>query len=112
MSQVAQELVKGFRGENRVLGDDELPDNVGVDGLNVDYSGGTLKKREGRRRLHTAAMLEGGVHIANVAQARAVWIGNHEAYGFTGDFTIEFCFSLNSSVASTVRILMTGGRVC
>ena len=107
MSQEAQELVKGFRGENRVLSDDELPDHVGVDGLNVDYSGGTLRKREGRRRLHSGAILEGGVHIANVSQARAVWIGNHAAYGFTGDFTVEFCFLINSSVASTARVLMT-----
>lgn len=105
--QVAQPIVRGFTGENRLLSDDELTDAMAVDGLNVDYGRRTIRKRLGRRRLNLAAMLEGGVHIANSASAKCVHIPAHNDYAFSGDFTIEFVFKFLTLYGSTDRVLAT-----
>lgn len=98
MTQIAQELVRAFRGEDRKLPDDLLPDAVSPNALNVDYSRGTIRKRDGFVKLHGESIKEGGVCIANANQNACVYIQSHTDYDLVGDFTVEFKFQIFSLV--------------
>ena len=91
MPMTQQNEVRAFAGENRLLIDSDLPDNVSPDALNCDYSRATIRKRDGFTKLHTRPALEGGIRIDNDTTAKTVWIPYHTDFdtAFDGDFTIE-----------------------
>ena len=90
MSRPTQPLVRGFKGENRLLADDLLPDNISPDAQNVDYSRGTLRKRKGYTKIHQEAIYSGGIHIDNENNNRAIVIPSSSALNLVDDFTLEF----------------------
>lgn len=92
MPMMRQNEVRAFAGENRLLLDSDLPDNVSPDALNCDYSRATIRKRDGFLKLHGEPALEGGVRFDNSAQNKTIYIRHHTDYAtaFAGDFTIEF----------------------
>lgn len=88
MALSAQELVRGFTGENRLHADDLLPDNVSPDAQNCDYRKGTIAKRKGFSRLHATAIKEGGQVIENSASNACIIIPHISVYEFTKGWTI------------------------
>jgi len=88
MALSAQELVRGFTGENRLHADDLLPDNVSPDAQNCDYRKGTIAKRKGFSRLHATAIKEGGQVIENSASNACIIIPHIFVYEFTKGWTI------------------------
>lgn len=80
-------IINGFRGEDRWNRD--LPPNVARDGLNVDYSRGSIRRRDGLVRLHSKRIQDGGVEIRNDGSDAAVLIPHHAAYEFSGSFTVN-----------------------
>lgn len=83
--------IAGFLGENRLLPDALLKDNIAVDGRNVDYQRGTIKKRKGFVKTHATSVKTGGVLVDNSASNnKCVLIRHSTALQLSGDFTIEF----------------------
>lgn len=106
MPMTHQQEVRAFAGENRLLSDPDLPDNVSPDAQNCDYSRMTIKKRDGFVKLHTSPVLDGGIRIDNTADTKCIWIPKHTDYRFTGDFTIEICVRIISdSFTANSRII-------
>ncbi len=104
---IAQAMVRGFKGENRLLPDDLLPPTVSPDAQNCDYSRGTIKKRPGYAKLHTQAMIQGGLSIINNNGNNCVWIPNLSAYYPTGAFTFEFFIRINKWGATAYSDIIT-----
>lgn len=88
MSQLTQHI-RGFTGENRLLPDDLLTPNVAVDGQNVDYARGTIRKRDGFTKTHPKAVIPGGLKIDNATNNKAVIIRDQTAMDLAGTFTLE-----------------------
>lgn len=89
-------LVAKFAGENRLLPDDLLPPNVAVEGQNVDYSRGTIKKRLGIPKTHSEAYVKGGIRITNAANNRGLVILDQTYLDLAGDFTLEIIVRIES----------------
>lgn len=85
----AQPIVKGFRGEERNSGEPLLEDRVSPDALNVDYGRGTLRRRGGFVKLHSEAVKEGGVRVANAAGARRIQVRSSTTFDLSSEFTFE-----------------------
>jgi hypothetical protein len=89
--------VLGFMGENRQLQDELLPDNIAVDGQNVDYSRGTVKKALGFAKTHTKAYNSGGLRFDNTgSNNRSVIIQDQTYLDLAGDFTVECIIKIES----------------
>ena len=107
MPQEAQTLVRGFAGENRLLADDLLPDNISPDAQNVDYSSGSLKKRKGFSKIHQGAIVSGGVRVENVSNNRAIVIPDSTVLDLAGDYTLEVFITFSDSGTSNAQRLIT-----
>lgn len=77
--QQLQTPVRLFQGENRLVADVAMGDNVSPDALNCDYSKGTIAKRLGISRVFPNAMLTGGLFIRNTSSNSCVWFPNKNA---------------------------------
>lgn len=77
--------IRGFAGEDRF--NPFPPPNVARDGLNNDYSRGTLRKRKGFVRLHPNQVKTGGVLIDNKATAGHLYAPHIDAYAFASKFS-------------------------
>ena len=87
---LSRETVKGMVGENRLLPDELLPDNVAVDGRNADYSKGTIARRKGSTKTHAFSVKTGGVLIDNSASNnKCILIRHSSVLDLVGDFTVE-----------------------
>lgn len=125
--QQTQPEVRGFQGENRLLADNVLPDNVSPDAQNCDYSLGTIQKRKGYTKVVNSAVKSGGVRINNSSDNACIQIPNHSDYDFSGAFTVEVFFEAsridaagpiitNRDTGSTagweISVTTTGGLAC
>lgn len=92
MSSALAPIVRGFAGENRLLPSDLLAPNVAVDGQNVDYSRGTIRKRRGFVKTHSKAYVSGGLRFNNypTTNNRSLVIKDQTYLDLAGDFTLEF----------------------
>ncbi len=111
MPMMQQNEVRAFAGENRLLLDSDLPDNVSPDAQNCDYSRATIRKRDGFVKLHNNPGLEGGIRIDNSTQNKTIYIPHHEDYttALSGDFTIEYwCRVVTYSTAFRVHYKING----
>lgn len=79
--------IRGFAGEDRF--NPFPPPNVARDGLNNDYSRGTLKKRNGFVRLHERQARQGGVMVRNLAGTGAIVISHLDAYAFSDPWCVS-----------------------
>lgn len=70
MPEIAQQIVRGFAGENRYLPADLVPPHVGVDGLNCDYSAGTIRKRDGHYRIGANSSMAGVGSVSGIFPLR------------------------------------------
>jgi len=99
--------IRGFSGEDRLLRDDLLPDNVSPDAENTDYQRGTLKRRSGYQRLHTNAILDGGIRINTTTTNKdAIIIPDYTGVDLSGDFLLEVQIMLNAAPTNDI-VLMT-----
>lgn len=101
MPTIAQPIVIGPFGENRLVPDVMLPDNVSPDALNCDYSTGSIQKRAGFVKLNTESIKEGGVRVANTAQNACIYVHNNTDYDLDADFTIELFMKFMSTPTGT-----------
>ena len=90
MPGLNRHTIQGMLGENRLLPDGMLKDSIAVDGRNVDYSQGTIKKRKGFTKTHASSVKTGGILIDNsTSNNKCILIRDTSAMDLAGDYTLE-----------------------
>ena len=107
MGMISQEIVRDFRGEDRLHPDEILAPNVSPDAQNVDYSARTIKRRDGYVRLHDISIKTGGVLIDNTATSnKCIQIPGHSDYVFAAqNWCVELRIQLLEDPPSEIEIV-------
>lgn len=101
-------VLTGFQGENRHIPSLQLPPTVSPDALNNDYFRGTIRKRNGLKRLDDRPVHLGGAFIKNAATNTAY--GGDFAFNPSGSWALSFAVQITATAGggATPRVILCG----